>query len=130
MLLVTVSITLQPQSQQQQQQQHQPDLSLPRPCLRLSGQQRVQLLTGLAQLAGVSKLAVGITQVKQQQQHVKLASAAAGAAAGVATLTCTVSAAVSRSCCILLDGVPLQNGFQHCMHTMCAAAHLDSVTHI
>jgi hypothetical protein len=102
MLLVTISITL----QQSQQPQQQLDPSLSRPCTHLSGQQRVQLLTGLARLAGVSKLAVGITQVKQQQQqqkqHAVSAASSAVAAAGMESLTCTVSAVVIGSCCSCL----------------------------
>jgi hypothetical protein len=130
MLLVTIRITMQQQSQQQsqQQQQQQDGLSPSTPrVLSLSGQQRVQLLTGLAQLAGVSRLAVGVTQVKQQQhqqqqqqqrQRAGSAAAAGAAAAGIASLTCTVSA-VSCSCCNMLALCSSQVHWQPAVPTSC-----------
>jgi hypothetical protein len=131
MLLVTVSITLQQQQQQRQQQQQQRNVSPSRPCPVMSGRQRVQLLTGLAQLAGVSRLAVGFTQVimqqQQQQQQQQAACAAPGvmAAAGVASLTCTVSAMMGAAGCHKPAAV-----FCCCFKNVCSRAHSACCTSI
>jgi hypothetical protein len=121
LLLVTVSISLKQQQQQllgpyvnlyalketataQQQQQQHSQVS-PLGYLSFSGQQRVLLLSGLAQLAGVDRLAVGLTRVEMQQQQQQQQRESSGeavkdkAAAGVASLTCTVSVTANGCCC-------------------------------
>jgi hypothetical protein len=115
LLLVTIQIT---RKQVQEQQQYFTDHIGQSPVIpgrynsnSLSGRHRVMLLSGLAKLAGVSRLAVGLTTVKmqQQQQQQQQGPCALAAAAGVASLKCTVSDIRLPGCysgsCICLDRV-------------------------